>query len=156
MLVLVNLLELEVVVAPKLGVASSHGVGGFQQVVAEETVAGFDEFSVLGFKFPRLVLGPDETGKLGHGCLRLKAVDVSDLGDDTGGMDLTNAGDRGQRIGNDLKLLLNGLAQNFDLAVQGSHSGDGDRHGLIYGVVHCLGQAIRASGRYLYCFCGGF
>ena len=34
MLVLVDLLELEVVVAPELGVASSHGVGGFQQIVA--------------------------------------------------------------------------------------------------------------------------
>ena len=32
MLVLVNLLELEVVIAPELGVASSHGVGGFQQI----------------------------------------------------------------------------------------------------------------------------
>ena len=38
---LVDLLELEVIVAPKLGVASSHGVGGFQQVVAEIAVAGF-------------------------------------------------------------------------------------------------------------------
>ena len=34
MLVLVDLLELEVVVTPELGVASSHGVGGFQQIVA--------------------------------------------------------------------------------------------------------------------------
>ena len=156
MLELVDLFEFEVIVAPKLGVASSHGVGGFQQVVAEIAVARLDKFGVLGLEIAGLVLCPNQAGVFGNGCLRLKAVDVSDLGDDTGGMDLTNAGDRGQRIGNDLKLLLNGLAQNFDLAVQGSHSGDGDRHGLIYGVVHCLGQAIRASGRYLYCFCGGF
>ena len=93
MLVSVDLFEFEVVVAPKLGAASSHGVGGFQQVIAEETVAGLDEFPVLGFKFPGLVLGPDETGELGHGCLGLKAVDVADFGDDTGGVDLADAWD---------------------------------------------------------------
>ncbi len=86
MLVPVDLFELEVIVAPELGVASSHGVGGFQQIVAEETVAGVDEFGVLGFKFTGLVLCPDEAGELGYGCLGLKAVDVADLGDDTGGV----------------------------------------------------------------------
>lgn len=35
---LVDLFEFEVIVTPKLGVASSHGVGGFQQVVAEIAV----------------------------------------------------------------------------------------------------------------------
>ena len=43
MLVLVCLFVLEVVITPELGVASSHGVGGFQQVVAKETIAGLDE-----------------------------------------------------------------------------------------------------------------
>ena len=37
-LVLVDLFEFEVIVTPELGVASSHGVGGFQQVVAEIAV----------------------------------------------------------------------------------------------------------------------
>ncbi len=60
MLVSVDLFVLEVIIAPELGVASSHGVGGFQQVVAKESIAGLDEFSVLDFKFPGLVLGPDE------------------------------------------------------------------------------------------------
>ena len=97
MLVSVDLFEFEVIVAPELGVASSHGVGGFQQVVTKETIAGFDEFPVLGVKFPGLVLCPDKTGKLGHGCLGLKAVDIANLGDDTGGVDLADAGDRSQR-----------------------------------------------------------
>ena len=52
MLVSVDLFILEVIVAPELGVASSHGVGSFQQVVAEETVAGLDESGVLGLKSP--------------------------------------------------------------------------------------------------------
>ena len=47
MLVLVNLMVLEIIVAPELGVASSHGVGGLQQVVAEIAVAGFDLFADL-------------------------------------------------------------------------------------------------------------
>ena len=38
MLVLVDLMEFEVVVAPELGAASSHRVGGFQQIVAEIAV----------------------------------------------------------------------------------------------------------------------
>ena len=42
MLVLVDLFEFEVIVTPELGVASSHGVGGFQQVVAEIAVARFN------------------------------------------------------------------------------------------------------------------
>ena len=54
MLVLIDLFIFEVIVAPELGVASSHGVGGFQQVVAKETIAGLDEFPVLGFKLPGL------------------------------------------------------------------------------------------------------
>ena len=86
MLVLVHLFVLEVIIAPELGVASSHRVGGFQQVIAEETVAGLDELPVLGFKFPRLVLGPDKAGKFGYGCLGLKAVDIANLGDDTSGI----------------------------------------------------------------------
>ena len=39
MLVLVDLFEFEVIVAPKLGVASSHGVGCFQQIVTKIAVA---------------------------------------------------------------------------------------------------------------------
>ena len=42
MLILVDLLILEVIVAPELGIASSHRVGGFQQVVAEIAVAGLN------------------------------------------------------------------------------------------------------------------
>ena len=109
MLVLVDLLELEGVIAPELRVASSHGVGGFQQIVAEETVAGLDEFPVLGFKLPGLVLGPDETGELSHRGLGLKTVDVANLGDDTGRVDLANAWDRSKRVRDDFELLLNSL-----------------------------------------------
>ncbi len=140
MLELVDLLELEVVVAPEFGVASSHGVGGFQQVVAEETVAGLDELGVLGLKFTGLVLGPDKAGVLGDRCLGLKSVDVADLGDDAGGVDLTDAGNGGQRVRDDLELLFDGLVQRFDLALQGAHGGDGNGHGLVHGIVYRLGQ----------------
>jgi hypothetical protein len=107
---LVDLLEFEVIVAPKLGVASSHGVGGFQQIVAEIPVAGFNEFGVLCL-ITGLVLCPDKTGKLGNRGLGVKTVDIANLSDDTGGVHLADTGDRGKRIGNDLKLLLNGFVQ---------------------------------------------
>ena len=55
MLVLVDLFEFEVIVTPELGVASSHGVGGFQQVVAEIAVAGFNHSGVFGFKFVQTI-----------------------------------------------------------------------------------------------------
>ena len=42
MLVLVDLFEFKVIVTPELGVASSHRVGSFQQVVAEIAVARFN------------------------------------------------------------------------------------------------------------------
>ncbi len=56
MLVLVDLFKFEVVVAPELGVASSHRVGGFQQIVAEIAVAGFNHSGMLRFKFTGLIL----------------------------------------------------------------------------------------------------
>ena len=39
MLVLVDLFEFEVIVAPELGAASSHRVSGFQQITTEVSVA---------------------------------------------------------------------------------------------------------------------
>ena len=99
MLVFVDLFEFEVVIAPELGVASSHGVGGFQQIVAEETVAGLDELSVLGLEVAGLVLIPDKAGKLGDGSLGLETVDIADFGDDTSGIDLANARDGCKRVG---------------------------------------------------------
>ena len=76
MLVLVDLFEFEVVVAPELGVASSHRIGGFQQVVTEITVAGFNHPGVFGFKFTGLVLCPDKAGELGNRGLRVETVDI--------------------------------------------------------------------------------
>ena len=104
MLELVDLFEFEVIVAPKLGVASSHGVGGFQQVVAEIAVARLDKFGVLGLEIAGLVLCPNQAGVFGNGCLRVKAVDIADLGNDTGGVDLANAGNGSQRVRDDLEL----------------------------------------------------
>ena len=66
--------------------------------------------SVLGFKFIGLVLGSDKASILGNGDLSGKAVDVTDLGDDASRVDFANAGDGGQSIGNDLKLLRNARA----------------------------------------------
>ena len=109
MLELIDLVELEVIVAPELGVASSHGVRGFQQVVTKVTVAGLYHSGILSLEVAGLVLSPDEAGVLGHRSLRFKAVNIADLGDDTGRVDLPNARNRGQGVGNDLKLLLKRL-----------------------------------------------
>ena len=107
MLVFVDLFVFKVVISPKLGVASSHRVGGFQQIVAEETVAGFNEACVLCLKFTGLVLFPDEASVFGDRSLGLETVDIADFSDDTGRVDLANAGDRGQGVGNDSKYLFN-------------------------------------------------
>ena len=50
MLVLVDLFEFEIIVSLELGVASSHRVGGFQQIVAEIVVAGFNHSGVFSFE----------------------------------------------------------------------------------------------------------
>ena len=63
MLVLVDLFEFEVIVTPELGVASSHRVGGFQQVVAEIAVAGFNHSGVFGLEVARLAPVPDKAGE---------------------------------------------------------------------------------------------
>lgn len=71
MLEMFGLFEFEVVVAPELGAASSHGVGGFQQVVTKIAVAGLvDEhcqlirigISQIVRRFKGLHQGDDGTG----------------------------------------------------------------------------------------------
>lgn len=84
MLELVDLMELEAIVAPGLVVASSHGVGDFQWVVAKITVSRFNHSGILCFKVTGLVPSPDKTGVLGNRSLELKAVDIANLGNDTG------------------------------------------------------------------------
>ena len=107
-----------------IGVASSHRVGGFQQIVAEIAVAGFDELGVLGLEVAGLVLDPDKAGILGNRSLGIEAADIADLGNDTGGVDFADAGDGGERVRDDLELLLNRLVQNFDLPIQRPHRGN--------------------------------
>ena len=87
MLVLVNLFVFEVVEALVLRVATHEREGGFTQVVFQEAVAGLDEAGILGFKHTGFVFVPNETGIFGKSGLSLKAVDVADFGDDTGGED---------------------------------------------------------------------
>ena len=55
MLVLVELFEFEVIATSELGIASSHRVGGFQQMVAEETVAGLDETGAVSRRGRRVL-----------------------------------------------------------------------------------------------------
>ena len=94
MLELIDLMEFEVIVAPELGVASSHGVGGFQQVVAKVTVSGFNHSGILCLEVTGLVLSPDKTGVFGNRSLGLKTVDIADLGNDTCRVNRTDTRDR--------------------------------------------------------------
>ena len=136
MLELIDLMELKVIVAPELGVASSHGVGSFQQVVAKISVAGFNHPGMLCLKVTGLVLCPDKAGILGNGGLGVKAVDIANFSDNTGRVDYSNTRDGCQGIRDDLKLVLNGLVQHLDLFLQGPHGSNRYSHGLVYRVVH--------------------
>lgn len=62
MLELVDLMELEVIVAPGLGDAAFHRVGGFQQ--AKLTIAGLNHSGALCFKVSGMMLCPDKFGIL--------------------------------------------------------------------------------------------
>ena len=88
MLVLVDLFEFEVIVTPELGVASSHRIGGFQQIIAEIAVSRFNHLRVLRFKFTGLVLCPDKAGKLGDRGLGIETVDIANFSNNTGGVNL--------------------------------------------------------------------
>ena len=143
-------------VALELGVASSHGVGSFQQVVTEETVAGLDHVCALSLEAAGLVLSPNKTGILGDGRLRLEAVNIPDLGNDSGGVDGANARDGGQRVGDDLELLVNSFLQGLDLYFHSPHGGDGGRHCLLNRVVDRFGKAVRAPGGSTNLFCYSF
>ena len=156
MLELIDLMELEVIVAPELGVASSHGVGGFQQVVAKVAIAGLNHSCILSLKVARLVLCPDKSRVLGNSSLGFKAADVANLSDDTGRVHRTDTWDRGQGVGDDFELLFNSFLQHLDLTLQSPHRGDGYRHGLIDGVIDSLRKSVGASGSGLYSLSCGF
>ena len=72
MLVLVDLFEFEVIVALELGVVSSHGVGGFQQIVAEVAIAGFNHSGMLCLKVAGLVPVPNKASIFGNGRLGIQ------------------------------------------------------------------------------------
>ena len=129
-------MELEIIVAPELGVAFSHGVGGFQQVITEVTVTGFNHLGMFRFKFTRLVLVPDKAGKLGNRGLRIKPVNVSDFSDDTSGVDLADTRDGSQSVWDDFKLFFNGLIQHLNLFFQSPHRGNRYGHSLVHRVVY--------------------
>ena len=78
MLVLVNLMVLEIAVAPELGNASFSELA-LPTVVAEIFVLGFNHPGVLCLEFTGLVFVPDKTGKLGDRGLRIKAVDIANF-----------------------------------------------------------------------------
>ena len=88
MLELVDLFIFKVIVALELGVASSHRVGGFQQIIAEETVTGLDEACILCSKFTGLMLFPNKASVLGDRSLGLETVDVFETVDELAYADL--------------------------------------------------------------------
>jgi len=57
----------------------------------------------------RKLVVPDKAGVFGNRGLGIKTVDITNLSNDTGGVDLANTGDGGQSVRNDFKLLFNGL-----------------------------------------------
>ena len=50
-----------------------------------------DKFGVLGLEIAGLVLCPNQAGVFGNGCLRVKAVDIAGLGNDTGGVSTSSS-----------------------------------------------------------------
>jgi len=89
---------------------------------------------------------PDKTGKLGDRGLRIKAVDIANLSNDSGGVNLANAGNGSECVWDNFKLLLNGLVRHFDLFLQCPHGGDRYRHCLVHRVIHGNWQTVRISG----------
>ena len=89
-------------------------------------------------------------------CKVSKAADIANLGDHASRVDLADSWNRGQGIGNDLELLLNGFVKRLDLVFQCPHSCDGGRHDLVYRIIHGFGQAVRALGGSLNGFGSGF
>lgn len=99
-----------------LGVAASCGFSSFHSIAMEIVVDGLDGFCVLSFEVIGLVLCPDKAG--GNGCLGDEVVNITVLGDDTGGVVLADVWYGGQSVRYDLELLHNSLVLHRDLAVR--------------------------------------
>ncbi|MNM98969.1 hypothetical protein D3C81_1115170 [compost metagenome] len=80
MLVLEYFLVFLPVIFAEFFIAVFDRVGSFNQVIAKESVAGFDAFGVFTFKSAGLVSAPREACVLGNGSLVAEAVNVTDLG----------------------------------------------------------------------------
>ena len=76
MLVLVDLFEFEDIAAPKLGVASSRGVGGFRQIVPKIAIAGFNHSGMFCFKVTGLISVLDKSSVFGNKGLRIETANI--------------------------------------------------------------------------------
>ena len=91
MLASIDLFVLEVIVTLELRVASSHRVGGFQQIVTKISVTRFDQVCRFGLIIARLVLRPNESGIFGKRGVRIETANISDFRNDTGRIDFSNS-----------------------------------------------------------------
>ncbi len=97
-------------------------VGSFNQVIAKESVAGTNAFRILGLEGARLMLPPNEARILGHGRLITETLNIADFGQDAGGVDPVNAGDRAQTPGsrNAFKHAFDRFVEFLELALDAS------------------------------------
>ena len=90
MIVLVSLLVFETVEALELRVASSQSVCSFAQIVFQMMVTALDHALVLSFKITGLVLIPDKTGIFCKACLTGETVNITDLSNDPGSINVAD------------------------------------------------------------------
>ena len=75
----------------------------------------------LCFKIIGLMLRQDKAGVFRQSGLIVKPVDVVNLGDDSGGVHMADAFDRGQGVRNDFKLFSDSLVKSLDLCFQSAY-----------------------------------
>jgi len=73
-------------------IAHSNRVGSFNEVVAQESVAGFDAGGVLLLEDAGLVPAPRQTRVLGDGGLILEPFNIAEFAEQTGCIDFADAG----------------------------------------------------------------
>ena len=95
------------------------------------------------------MLRPCQTGVFSKRSLRRETVDVSDLGNDTGGINLTDSFDGSERVRNSRELLLDRFVVFLDLLLKQANSGKRDCEYLVYGIRNDRWRSIRIQSSLL-------
>lgn len=118
MLMFLHLLGFGLIEGPIRRIVYPQCVGGFDQVVAQVAISRSKHSPILCFKLAGLMTSPDEACHFCDGVIAADAMDVPDFSQDTGGVDWSDARQRGQGVRKGFNLISNSAVNIFEAGLK--------------------------------------